>query len=437
MNKGQFDQRAGGCRPRSAGVAAAVAASLTLATAPAAAGGLYLYEIGTRDAGFAAAGWAARADDVSTIATNPAGLARLKSRQFMVGAQPLYADVSFDPDANTTVTGKDGDAADWVPSASLFYGRPINERWAYGFGVYGNFGSALDYGTDWVGRYYTDKVTLQAVVAQPTVSYRFNDEWSVGVGLAAVYGIYEQQARLRNLEPGAGDGRLKLDSTDLIFTGNFGVLWEPSSETRIGLQYMMKADLEFDDRPDLAGIGPLLQAIIDRQGLAGADLGLDFTYPNAIRLSAYHDLNPRWSVMGNVGWEEWSEFGKVDVQLATEDQTELVFDRNYDDTWHVAVGAEYRHSDRWRFSGGVAYDSSMMDDEDRTPDLPSGEAWRFGFGAEYTLAGGTRIAGTYALIWNGDLDMDVNRGPLAGRVSGTYGDTAIHALGFIVTWSDL
>jgi long-chain fatty acid transport protein len=408
-----------------------------LAPGPAAAGGLYLYEIGTRDAGFASAGWAARADDVSTLATNPAGLARLKSRQFMVGAQPLYADVKFDPDGNTTVDGKDGDAADWIPSAGLFYGRPINERWAYGVGVYGNFGSALDYGTDWVGRYYVDQVTLQAIVFQPTVSYRLNDEWSVGAGLAAVYGIYEQQARVRNLEPGAGDGRLKIDDEDLVFTGNFGVLWEPSAETRFGLQYLMSADLEFNDRPSLTGIGPLLEAIIDRQGLAGGKLGLDFTYPNAVRLSAYHDLNARWSVMGNVGWDEWSEFGKVDVLVSAEDQENLVFDRNYDDTWHAAVGAEYRASDRWRFSGGVAYDSSMMDDDERTPDLPTGEAWRFGFGAEYTTASGLRIAGTYALIWNGDLDMDVNRGPLAGRVSGTYNDTAIHALGFIVTWSDL
>ena len=26
----------------------------------------------------------------------------------------------------------------------------------------------------------------------------------------------------------------------------------------------------------------------------------------------------------------------------------------------------------------------------------------------------------YTFLWSGDLDMDVNRGPLAGRVSGTY-----------------
>jgi len=104
------------------------------------AGGLYLYEIGTRDAGLASAGWAARAADAGTLATNPAGLARLTQPELIVGAQPLYLDLEFDPDDNTTVRGSDGDPASWIPSGGLFYARPVNDRWAWGVGVYGNFG---------------------------------------------------------------------------------------------------------------------------------------------------------------------------------------------------------------------------------------------------------------------------------------------------------
>ncbi len=36
----------------------------------------------------------------------------------------------------------------------------------------------------------------------------------------------------------------------------------------------------------------------------------------------------------------------------------------------------------------------------------------------------------YELVWQGDLAVDVNRGPLAGQVSGEFGDTAIHAIAF-------
>jgi len=34
----------------------------------------------------------------------------------------------------------------------------------------------------------------------------------------------------------------------------------------------------------------------------------------------------------------------------------------------------------------------------------------------------------------GDLDMGLNRGPLAGRVEGTYDDAAIHFISFNVNW---
>ncbi|MGD2032446.1 MAG: outer membrane protein transport protein [Gammaproteobacteria bacterium] len=398
------------------------------------AGGLYLYEIGTRDAGLASAGWAARAADAGTIATNPAGLARLKQPQLVVGAQPLYLDLEFDPDENTSVSGSDGDPADWIPSGGLFYARPVNDKWAWGLGVYGNFGLGLDYGTGWVGRYYVDEVTLQALAFQPTMSYRISDHWSVGAGIVGLYAVFDQRARVRNLTPGETDGRLKINDEQFEVTGNFGVLYEPTSATRLGLQYLMETKLEFEDNPRFTGIGPILSQVLEQTGLVGAELGLDLTYPNRLILSGYHELNDRWALMGNVGWDQWSEFGKVDVLVAAEDETTLTFDRNYDDTWHAAAGAEYQASDRWRFSGGVAYDSSPVKDRYRTPDLPVGEAWRFGVGAEYRLREGLTVSGTYALVWSGDLDMDVDRGPLAGRVSGTYTDTAIHAFGLVFNW---
>ncbi len=44
-----------------------------LATGSAGAGGLIAYEVGTADVGLASAGYGARAQDVSTVLTNPPG----------------------------------------------------------------------------------------------------------------------------------------------------------------------------------------------------------------------------------------------------------------------------------------------------------------------------------------------------------------------------
>ena len=63
-------------------VAGTLVAAGALAGAPASAGGLLLYEIGTEDVGLASAGYTARAQDASTVFTNPAGMTRLEGSQF-------------------------------------------------------------------------------------------------------------------------------------------------------------------------------------------------------------------------------------------------------------------------------------------------------------------------------------------------------------------
>ena len=156
--------------------------------------------------------------------------------------------------------------------------------------------------------------------------------------------------------------------------------------------------------------------------------------PQALMLSAYHELNGRWAIMSNLGWQDWSEFGKVGVTVASEDASSLTVDRNYKDTWHVAVGTQYRVADPWLLTAGIAYDSSMVDDDDRTPDLPLGEAWRFGLGARYDWSKKLALGMGYTFLWSGDLDMDVNRGPLAGRVSGTYENTSMSFINFFLNW---
>ena len=52
---------------------------------PAWAGGIMLYQFGSPDVGFAAAGYAARAQDASTVFTNPAGMSRLEKSQVLGG----------------------------------------------------------------------------------------------------------------------------------------------------------------------------------------------------------------------------------------------------------------------------------------------------------------------------------------------------------------
>ena len=57
-------------------------------------------------------------------------------------------------------------------------------------------------------------------------------------------------------------------------------------------------------------IGPVLQGLLNLSGLANSNVDIDMTIPQALLFSVYHEINERWAVMGNLGRQEWSEFGK-------------------------------------------------------------------------------------------------------------------------------
>ncbi len=395
----------------------------TLATTSLNAGGLYLYELSTTETSMAGAGWAARAQDPTTVVTNPAGMSRLESTQIQFTAQPLAIDSSFSSDQGG---GSDLDSV--LPGGSLFVTHELNEEWSVGFSMAGFFGLGLDYESGWEGRYYLDEITLQSVGFQPTVAYKINDQLSVGAGLVVIYTVFEQKMSVNNPGP-ADDGKLKLDDTATSIQVNLGILYELNEDTRLGVQYLSESDLDLETHPKVKGDGVVSGAL---RNIQKVDLGM--TLPQSLIFSAFHQLNDKWAVMGNVGWQEWSEFGKVDIDTANAgSSTSLTADRSYKDTWNFALGLQYQINEDWRLNTGMAYDTEMVEEKDVTPDLPTGDSWRYGIGATYDYSETVQISAGYELVWYGDIDMSIDRG-LAGEVSGTFEDHAIHFFGVSVNW---
>lgn len=406
-------------------------------------GGLYLYEIGSPDVGLASAGYAARAQDASTVFTNPAGMTRIHQPSFMAGAQAMALHIDFTPDSNTSAaagTLPDGSSADsgdsnsLLPAGGLFYVHPVSDKLWLGLAVTGYFGLSLDYQDDWVGRYYVQEATLQAAAIQPAVAWKVNDWLSLGAGVAVLYGVLDEKVAVNNIDPLLGDGKLKLKDEDWSVQFNLGLLMEAGPGTRFGLTYLSEADLDFSDKVKFSGLGPGLQTILTDRGLIDAKLDLGITMPQAVMFSVYHEFTERLALLANLGWQDWSQFGKVEVSVTSETTNSLTTDLDYKDTWQAALGAQYRLSEPWMLSAGIAYDSSMLAEKDATPSLPLSETWRFALGTGYHWSKDITLGAAYELVWSGDVDMDVERGPLAGRVSGTYENLAIQVVSLNAEW---
>lgn len=399
------------------------------------AGGLTQYEVATPDVGYAAAGYAARANDPGTVLTNPAGMTRLKGKQLQVGAQLLYGDVSFKNQFGTTNYGNDGgNALGLLPALSAFGTYAVNENIAIGIGMFSNFGLGLWYDSQWVGRYYVKKAVLMGMSIMPAMAIRFNEHLSVGAGINLMYGYLDQTVAINNLLPTIGDGQLKVKDSTFGVGGNIGILYELSPQTRFGVTYSTPIKLRFEDTPEFSGTGPGITSILLNRGSYFNTLNLNITVPQSVMASFYHELNDKWALLGNFGWQDWSEFGKIDVSLSSMDNAGLTTDLKFNDTWHGALGAQYRISEPWLVTGGVAYDSSMLNESNRPPSLPLGWTWRFALGAQYDMSKDVRLGFAYEYLYAGSPRINVSRGPLAGKVVGEYSDMSIQYFTANINW---
>ncbi len=351
------------------------------------AGGLYVNEFGSPSTGTAGAGAQAWANDASATWHNEAGMTRIEGNQITLGAGIGSIDAEFDPDPNTPFSGGDGgDAGDLVPILGTYGVLSVTDDLKLGLGIFSVSGAALDYDDGWAGRYQVNEITILTVSANPTIAYRVTDWLSVGGGPMFTYGDLEFKLSV----PPGGNGRAKLDGDDIAVGFTLGALVEFSPQTRVGVSYLSEQNFEFEGDLEVQPLGLNL----------GTDTDLDLA--QVVRVGAYHEFNDQWAVLGTVGWEDWSTL--TDLFIAT-DGGSAAIPRNWDDTYHYSIGVHYKPTQHWLLQTGFTYDSSPVDSEDRTADMPIDRQLRYAVGAQYQFSETMTFGGALEYVDFGEANI--------------------------------
>ena len=85
-------------------------------------------------------------------------------------------------------------------------------------------------------------------------------------------------------------------------------------------------------------------------------------------------------------------------------------------------------------SSNYGYDSSPVDNEDHTPDLPLDRQIRLATGLQYDWNENVTIGGAYTYIDLGDAEIDQQGGPLQGNLKGDYKTNHVHTLALNLIW---
>ena len=400
--------------------------SAFLAVASAQAGGLWLYEEATPDMGVGGAGRQAAGLDASTASGNPAAMVKLDRSQMEGGILGLYPDIKFDVQSSSNGDNGGGNAGYFSAVPTFYYVHSLDSDLKLGIGVGSYFGLGLNYSNEWAGKYYVQSASYTTAAVNPTMGWRIAPWLSVGGGFSVVYGAISERVALNTVLE-QGDGRLKYDATDVGYGYNLGALFEFSPQTRVGVTYVSQVNLNFKDKPRFKNLeGTFMERALDSRGLLDSQLKIDTNIPMQVSIGAYHAFTDKFALVGTVNWQDWSKFGEPEISVANYNTVTKNLD--YNDTYHVGLGAYYRVADPWLLMAGFGYDTSpTSSSEDRSPILPLGAAYRYAGGVQYDWSKNLSIGAAYTLIYGGKAKINRDGGLLQGELKGEYDTNFIHA----------
>jgi long-chain fatty acid transport protein len=424
------------------------------------ASGFALIDQSASQQGNAYAGAAAFANDASTIYFNPAGMTRLP-RQLIAGAHWIKTSAKFDgtatDPAGTPVSGGNGgDAGESGIVPNLYFTAPLGSGIFFGVGINAPFGLSTEYNDDWKGRYQAIESELKTININPSLAYKVNNHLSVGAGFNMQYidvklTQYIDQGSLcvptqqqlqaggfpgadpalcAGLTPQGSDAFAKVEGDNWAGGYNVGLLYEPIPSTRIGLSYRSKIQQNLTGKARFRDTIPQFSSF---NIFVKTDVSADVDLPQTASLSVYHDLNSRWSVMGDATWTGWGNFDELRIGYDSF-QPDTVVDESWDDVWRFSLGVDYRYNSSWTFRVGTAYDESPIpDSEHRTPRIPGDDRiWTaLGFGYQATESLGIDVAYTHLFV----DEPKINSGePTTGNLNGEYDDTDVDIISAQVVW---
>ncbi|PTS84339.1 Long-chain fatty acid transport protein [Pseudomonas sp. HMWF032] len=405
---------------------------LSLALASAAshgfASGFAINEQSVSSMGTAFAGRSSSADDASTVFGNPAGMARIKREQVSSGIALIHAKTDIDNASGSARGSNDGDMVPFIGAPMGYYVKPLDDNWSFGLGLYVPFGLVTDYERSFQGRYHGDRSEVRVITLQPTLSYRFNEQLSIGFGPTINRIDGELTSAINNPIPGAGDGKVEIKGDDTALGYNVGVLFEVTPQTRFGLTYHSKVDYRLKGDTTVSGPGFVIGSS------AGTyDASLELTTPESVDFSVTHELNADWTLYAGSTWTRWSRLEEIRADnkgvggLLGGALSSISEPQNWHDTWAHAVGAAYKLNPQWTLRAGLAVDQSPTNNVDRSPRIPTGDRTIFSLGTAWSPNDDVTIDLAYSYLMEDDAHIERD------DYRATYKNTA-HGLGAQVTY---
>lgn len=264
-------------------------------------------------------------------------------------------------------------------------------------------------------RGYAEEFTLKIFEANPTISYKFCDRFSVAAGVRGVY----TDGKVKSNANGVLSRDLAGDSVDAGY--NVALTGRPVDDMNVSLTYRSKVDLSVEGDAVLAG-----PANARYSGATAVEIPLPAVLAAAVSYTFFDQL----TVELEYDRTYWSDYEYLDFSYASPLSGYLyaAFDRPITKKWS--------NTDAWRLSftydmkndftlmAGIAIDENPVPTENLGFELPDSDAMLYSVGLRYKVNQDMELGVAYL------YDVKESRDVSNAAINGTFDDAAAHLLTF-------
>lgn len=329
----------------------------------------------------------ASADKADVAYYNPAGMNLLEDTWHVEGNFTYIYLSEIDYEGKATLTGdtptstSSEDENFFVPT--VFVVSPDYNGFRFGFSTVAPFGLAKRWrDLTHASSFYATTFELKMIEANPTVSYAFNDMFSIGGGVRLSY----SQATLQNTAFGPLPGRY-LDGDTWDWGYNLAANFKPNKDWNFAVTYRSEIDLDFEGGDVEFTIPGIPDPLLTKGDVT-------VTTPAVLSFSAAYTWD-KWTFDLTVDQTQWSEYESLDFTYDDPAFNPLPagaipgsggFDfstKDWDDTWAIRLGVEYELNSQFTLMGAIVYDENPVPEKNGNFDLPDSDAWLFSAGVRY------------------------------------------------------
>ncbi|ELJ8605878.1 outer membrane protein transport protein [Vibrio cholerae] len=395
------------------------------------AAGFQLAEYSATGLGRAYAGEAAMADNASAQWRNPAMLTYLEGTQVSAGAIYVNPNVDVEGTVNHAQLGKthasSNDFAHDAVIPNFYLSHHLNEQVALGFALGTNYGMETDLGTEFAASHFGSQASVISKEANLNIAYQILPQLSIGGGVRYVMGEghFGATAPAKNLirHPitnnvmtlPKGTTLKYMEGEDNSWGWQVGSAWQINQDHRVGFAYKSEVVMDFEGHAEGVSYGSY------KPGM------MSVTLPATAELASFHQLNDQWAIHASINWTDWSSFKELTAVFP--EKSDLIKSENWEDNYRFALGTTYQYDAKLALRAGVAYDTSAVDDKNRTATIPETDRTWVSVGGSYVATPQLTLDAGFTYIFAKDATINEPRdasdqtaaaigGAFTGNVSG-------------------